>query len=205
MSSVDKLALQKQGAAELVERARNYDQNAMAMLKEVADNAARGDATAQSALTQVKAYIAAHPAQEVESTADPSGESARCLGVLKDPRNAPATVLKALANLPAVGVKEDVTTACSILAVGPALTGEYLAALCEAAGPWKSTVKFGIECAGDEDKLGQANREVTPKGGAGYLCAGHCLGMAARIQQAAAGNVGAIGPEVAWEMGAAGS
>jgi hypothetical protein len=204
VSSVDKDALQKQGASELVERARNFDQNSMAILKEVADNAARGDPTAQSALAHVKRYIAEHPVQDSESTADPHGESARCLGVLKDPRNAPATVLKALANLPTVGVREDVTTACSILAVGPALTGEYLAAICEAAGPWKSTVKFGIECAGDEAQLGQANREVTPKGGAGYLCAGHCLGMAARIQQAANGNVGAIGPEVAWEMGAAG-
>jgi hypothetical protein len=201
MSTADKTALQRQGAAELVQRARNFDQNSMAMLKEVADNAARGDPTAQSALRHVKEYIATHPAEEAIEAMGITDEAARALGVLKDPRNAPATLVKALATLPTVGVKEDVTTACSILAVGPLLTDEVLSSLCAAAGPWKSTVAFGIECAGDEGKLAAANREVTPHGGAGYLCAGHCLGMARRIQEAASGNVAAIGAEVAWEMG----
>jgi hypothetical protein len=210
MSAADQAALQKQGAAELVLRARNFDQNAMAMLKEVADNAAKGDPVAASALEHVKAYIAAHPAEESgeidaphlgRTESLPGSGSARSLGILKDPRNAPETLVKALAEIPRVGVREDVTTACSILAVGPTLTDEVLSALFEAAGPWKSTVAYGFENAGDEARLAEANRSVTPHGGAGYLCAGHCLGMARRIQEAARGHVAAIGAEVAWEMG----
>jgi hypothetical protein len=197
----DRIALQRQGAAELVQRARNYDQNAMAILKEMADNAARGDAVAQSALVQVKAYITAHPAEATSEGSPPSEDVAYCLGILKDPRNAPQNVLKALATLPAAGTEEDVSTACAILAVGPPITDELITALLEAAGPWRPTVLYGFQCAGDKARLAEMNREVTPRGGAGHLCAGHCLGMARRIQEAAAGNVAAIGADVAWELG----
>jgi hypothetical protein len=197
----DRAALQRQGAAELVSRARNYDQNAMAMLKEMADNAARGDSVAKSALVEVQSYIANHPAEGPEEGSPPSSDVAYCLGVLKDPRNAPAAILKALATLPAAGTEEDVSTACAILAVGPPITEELVTAVLEAAGPWRPTVLYGFQCAGDKDRLAGMNREVTPRGGSGHLCAGHCLGMARRIQEAAAGNVSAIGADIAWELG----
>lgn len=189
--------LQRKGAAELVIRARHFDQNSMGILKEMAKNAERGDPVAMSGLAQVKAYIARHPAEDATLTED----AAYSLGVLKDPRNPPEAVLKALCTLPSVGCKEDVKTACAILAIGPAVTDEFVDSLCNAAGPWKSTVMYGYNNAGDDGKLAVANQELSPHGGAPYLCAGHCVGVARRIQETAAGNPGALGGPVAWEVG----
>jgi hypothetical protein len=190
------MVMQKRGAAELVVRARLFDQNAMAILKEMAANAERGDPTARAGLAQVREYIRRHPAEDSTLTDD----AAHALGVVKDPRNPPQAVLTALGSLPSVGCKEDVKTACALLAIGPAVTEEYVSAFCDAAGPWKETVLYGYNNAGDDVKLATAARELGREG-AGPLCAGHCLGMAQRIQQVAAGEPGALGGPVAWEVG----
>ena len=197
MSAETRIDLQRKGAAELVIRARHFDQNSMGILKEMAANAAKGDPVAMSGLAQVKLYIARHPAEDSTLTS----EAAHALGVVKDPRNPPQAVLSALGSLPSVGCKEDVKTACAILAIGPALTDEYVKAFCDAAGPWRDTVLYGYNNAGDDAKLGVANQELSPHGGAPYLCAGHCIGVARRIQETAAGNPGALGGPVAWEVG----
>jgi hypothetical protein len=197
VSAHDRIEMQKRGAAELVIRARHFDQNSMAILKEMATNAANGNPTAMSALAQVKEYIRRHPAEDTTLSED----AERALGIVKDPRNPPQAVLTALGSLPSVGCKEDVTTACAILAIGPAITEEYVSAFCDAAGPWKETLLYGFNNAGDTEKLGVANAELAAHGGSGPLCAGHCLGMAKKIQSIAAGDVAAVGGAVGWEVG----
>ena len=198
MSASDRVTMQRRGAAELVVRARHYDQNAMAMLKEIAANAAKGDPVASSALEQVKLYIARHPTESVVTE-----EASHALGVLKDPRNPPQALLSALGSLPSVGCKEDVQAACAILAIGPEVTEEYVQEFCSAAGVWKDTLLYGIQNAGDDEKLGMALSELGPKGGAPALCAGHCIGMAKRLQAASHGDVAALGNPVGWELSGA--
>jgi len=186
---------QAQGAAELVRRARFYDQNAMAMIQEVANNARRGDPRAQSGLREITKYIEQHPVE-----APLSEGAARALGVLKDPRNTPDQVVDALNQLPSQGCKDDVLAACVILGTGPALTDEWVAQACEGAAEWRDVFLFAVDSAGDDEALGTAMREVGPAS-APYLCAGHCVGMARKIQRALSGLPEAISPGVAWEMG----
>ena len=189
-------ANQKQGAAELVKRARLYDQNAMGMLATMAENAKSGDPTAISGLSEVKRYIESHP------TDAPLSDSAKqILGVLREPGNPPGAVTQALTALPRSGCKDDIFAACVILALcQPVSDDSWVAAAAESAGPAKDVMLFAVENAGDEDLMEPAKRKVGTAG-IGPLCAGHCIGMARRIQAAAEGDVSALGSDIGWELG----
>lgn len=189
------IADQKQGAAELVRRARFFDQNAMAMLKEIRENADRGDPKAKSGLREVMRYIDEHPLE-----APLSEGAARALGTIKDVRNTPGTVVDALGMLPGQGCKDDVLSACVILGMGPPLTDEWLAQACEHAAEWKDTFLFAVDNAGDDEALGSALRDVGPRS-APYLCAGHCVGMGRKIHAALRGQPEVLSEGIAWELG----
>lgn len=186
---------QKQGAAELVRRARFFDQNAMGILKEMRENADRGDVRARGGLREVMSYIDNHPVE-----APLSEGAARALGTIKDPRNVPSTVVDALGSLPGQGCKDDVLAACVIMGLGPPITDEWLAQACEHAGAWKDTFLFAVDNAGDDEALGTAMREVGPAS-APYLCAGHCIGMGRKIRMALEGQPEALSEPIAWELG----
>jgi hypothetical protein len=61
MADGKEIQAMKQGAEELVLRAREGDQNAMAMIASVAQNAKRGDKRAQMSVRLLQQYIQAHP------------------------------------------------------------------------------------------------------------------------------------------------
>ena len=186
---------QKQGAAELVRRARFYDQNAMGILKEMKENTDRGDFRSRGGLREVMGYIKAHPIE-----APLSEGAARALGVVKDPRNTPDRVVDALGMLPGQGCKDDVLAACVLLGAGPPITDEWLTEACTHVAEWKDTFLFAVDNAGDDEALGTAMREVGPAS-APYLCAGHCIGMARKIRFALDGQPEALSDGIAWELG----
>lgn len=186
---------QKRGAAELVRRARFYDQNAMGIIDEVRVNAERGDPKAQSGLREIMGYIKAHPVE-----APLSEGAARALGVVKDPRNLPGHVVDALGALPGHGCKDDVLAACVLLGVGPPITDDWLAEACAHVGAWHDTFLFAVQNAGDDEALGSAMRDVGPAS-APYLCAGHCIGMGRKIRAALEGQPEALSEGIAWELG----
>lgn len=186
---------QRRGAAELVRRARLYDQNAMAMLQVMAENARAGNKKSQAALEEVQGYIRAHPIDVPVSEG-----AARALGYLKDPQNPPSVVLDALASLPEVGCKDDITAACVVLGCGPELTDQYVLEMCQGAGEWRDTFLYGLNQSGNEDALGAA-REGLPVEGQGALCAGHIIGMGRRLQAAMKGYPEALSEGIAWEVG----
>ena len=186
---------QKRGAAELVRRARFYDQNAMGIIDEVRKNAAAGDPKAVSGFREIMAYIRSHPVE-----APLSEGAARALGTIKDPRNTPDRVVDALGMLPGQGCKEDVLAACVILGAGPPITDEWLTEACAHVAEWKDTFLFAVDNAGDDEALGTAMREVGPAS-APYLCAGHCVGMGRKIRAALEGQPEALSEGIAWELG----
>jgi hypothetical protein len=186
---------QKRGAAELVRRARFYDQNAMAIIDEVRSNAERGDPKARSGFREIMDYIRAHPVE-----APLSEGAARALGTIKDPRNTPDKVVDALGMLPGQGCKEDVLAACVLLGAGPPITDEWLTEACTHVAEWRDTFLFAVDNAGDDEALGTAMREVGPAS-APYLCAGHCVGMGRKIRAALEGQPEALSEGIAWELG----
>jgi hypothetical protein len=186
---------QQRGAAELVERARLYDQNAMGILQEMSKNAASGNQTAVTALAQVKGYISEHPAPS-----EVSPEAAQVLGACKHAGNPPGQLLKALSRLPEVGGADDILAACACVALSHDLTDEWVACFCKAGGPESEEVlRWAVGNAGDPRAMSEARKQVGPSG-EGTLCAGHVIGMALRIQRAANGEF-ALGKEVNWELG----
>lgn len=119
MPAID-VAQQKVIAADLVIRARQFDQNAIGMLDAIRKSALAGSPAAKSAMVIIKAYIAANPVANNPNVGfgqDPSriAKADYVLGVLKDRGNALEDKCIVLTKLPSVAVNEDVCGACVIL------------------------------------------------------------------------------------------
>jgi hypothetical protein len=191
---------QKDGAKELVERARAGDQNAMAMLQMVGDNARKGVPAAKSAALQVKAYISDNPAP-----LEHWEEGAHIIGVLKNPDNSDEDVFSTLLLLPQFEDARLVNTACVVLSMGDPWTRERIHALdsvLEAGGDQQHAFRMGVEKSGDANFMRQTFRSM-PAELSGFLCAGHCIGMAHKLQAVRqnGASVGLLCRDVEWELG----
>src|ERR1700690_838147 len=190
---------QSDGAAQLVERARAGDQNAMAMLQMVGDNARAGSPKAKSGFGAVQRYIADHPAPLSNWE-----EGAQIIGVLKNGDNSDEDVFETLLSLPRYQDSNLIQTACVVLSMGPNWDNPRVHALdglLEPQSPPQSAFRMGLENAG-EPVIKTASRQMPPEP-EGYLCAGHCIGMARKIQimRDPSSPVGILCKGVEWELG----
>jgi hypothetical protein len=190
---------QNEGAMQLVERARAGDQNAMGMLSEIGKNAQLGNSRAKSAYSLIVEYCRTHPV----NNAIMGAEAQEALGVLKQPDNPIDQILNVLCSLPVIGDPLCIQAACVLLANGPqwnkARTKQADQLL---AGAERNLFRFGVENSSDSSKI-QPVAKTIPQQGIGFLCAGHCIGTARRIQLARLPQVpvSVLSPEVGWELG----
>lgn len=190
---------QQEGAKQLVERSRAGDQNAMAILYKVGENARAGDPKAKQSYDLIMKYIKDHP-----NGSDPlilGAEAKQALGVLKDPSNDDPDIIDVLCSLPIIGNGLAIQTACILLGNGPAWTKARVKQVdSNIPGGEQDIFRFGYS-DGVQSKQPLANK--LPQKSVGYLCAGHCIGIARRIQLARLKQVpvSIISPEVGWELG----
>jgi len=121
-------------AQELVNRAREGDQNAMALIRRTSDSAGRGSRKAKNAYTMIMSYIREHPIVSIPEHALPkhdkvSGEVADAIGCLCDHMSAdwidnPQNLGYVFA-LPSGG-NAGLMAGAVILADGPDLTDERI-------------------------------------------------------------------------------
>jgi hypothetical protein len=112
----------EEGAQQLVERARQGDQNAIAMICQVRDNAKKGIAQARQGYTAIESYIKAHPAQSIpsfgEELANNSASDSMAIDMMAGfGEDYIATIKDKTAPLAAVSIPKAVVT----LANGPSL------------------------------------------------------------------------------------
>jgi hypothetical protein len=196
--SVDSTTMQSQGAEQLVERARAGDQNAMAILAMVGANARKGVPKAKSALCAVDLYIKDHPVP-LSNWA----EGAEVIGILKNPDNPDEGLLDTLLTLPEYEDARLVHTAAVVMSLGRPWTKPRIHNLdAQMSHEERRPFRFGIENAGDARKMGQAMQGID-ENLAGFLCAGHVIGMARKIQMIRRPEipVGILCKDVEWELG----
>jgi hypothetical protein len=191
---------QTEGAAELVERARAGDQNAMAMLAMVGERAREGVPKARSAFGAVQKYISEHPAP-----LDQWEEGAQLIGVLKNPENPDDGIFETLLSLPQYQDARLINTACVVLSHGYPWSKERIHgidALMEAGSDPQRQYRFGIAHAGNGRMIGPAMSEL-PDELVGFLCAGHCIGTARKLQLLRRPDTspGILCKDVEWELG----
>lgn len=187
---------QAKGAEELVKRSRLFDQNAIAMISVVRQNAMQGDKTAKSAFDAIMHFIKKNPVK-----LPPNPDAAYILGILKHPDNSAEVILSHLEQLPYVGDPDDVLGACVILGRGRPLNNAAIAAFleCFADDITKQVFCFGLQNAGTE----KVSPSAVPDEYIGLLCAGHCIGMGRKIQLAKMKNVplSTVSALIGWELG----
>jgi hypothetical protein len=191
---------QEQGARELVERARAGDQNAMAILQMVGENARQGQPKARAAEGAIKRYIADNPAPLTNWA-----EGAEVIGILKNPENPDDGLFETLLTLPQYEDARLVSTACVVLSHHEPWTKGRIHALDSLMEPGcdeQRQFRMGVEGAGEARVLGPAIRSLPPEL-QGFLCAGHCLGTARKLQLARRADVPltALCRDLEWELG----
>jgi len=179
MSMPIDVAKQQAIAADLVVRARQFDQNAIGMIDAIAQSAKAGSKVAQSALGFIKMYIARNPVRGAPVAPVVSGDPELVdviLGVLKAP-NALEDKLFCLAKLPTVATNEDVCAACVILCLCPPIPQGRVAEAAKAVfrGPYMRAFQYGYETP--KVRKGSVPSKLVPA-----AFAGHTVGMAQRIQ-----------------------
>lgn len=184
----------------MVERARAGDQNAMAILQMVGKNARAGQPKARAAFGAVESYIKENPAPLTNWP-----EAAEVIGVLKDYSNEDDALFEALLALPSLEDESLVQTACVVLSHGPPWSRKRIHAIDSMMEPGSDPqrlFRFGVENAGDGQKLGPAIR-ATPSELSGFLCAGHCIGLARKLQLARREDTPptVLCKELEWELG----
>jgi hypothetical protein len=180
-----------------VKRARLGDQNAQGYLQELGDHARKGAPWAQAPQKVVLAYLAQNP---VES-ADIGAESGGALSALTVPLD-PDGLLKALCFLPHAGDCGTLEAAIVLLCHGPGVSTGKIGEL-QARVPQQNLPAFrqGLAFAGEDETI-DAMAKIDP-GNLSYLCAGHCLGMARRIQQVRDGApFDTFSADIGWELDA---
>jgi hypothetical protein len=188
---------QREGAKDLVERARLGDQNAMAILEEMGKNARNGNAKARSAYSIVMEYIRRNPVETVIGV-----EESNVLGVLKDPANPIDQLLSALTKIPALGSQNLINVACVILADTTPWNDQNCATAdkCLNGAP-QSLFRYGFTFSNRGASIQQVV-DTMPEA-VGFLCAGHCIGTARKIQMIRHRNAPLVilSPDIGWELG----
>lgn len=186
----------------LVDRGRCGDQNALATIEEVRKNAHGGMRKAQESLRVILAYMSENPVKPTTL----GTETSMALGALRDPGLDPQNILRILCFLPHSGDTGALEAACVILAGGPPMSVDRVKALDEQViPPLKPPFHFGLEAAGDDNLFGggDGSHGAPPHDPVqvGYISAGHCIGLARRIQQVRGGApFEMISPELGWEL-----
>lgn len=191
-------------AAELVDRARDGDQNAMALLQRVGENARRGVPRAQVAFSLCQEYMNTHGPNTF------GAERRQVRGLLGTVSNAIKTRAEPLeyssalhALLPGILSVVDPSDAAVIIANGPQLYGkdnERLSAIL-AAFPTDDERK-AFTSGASTDYVEKALQKVTPP--LKPACAiGYIVGLARRIQLVRLPEtpISAFSKDVAWELG----
>jgi hypothetical protein len=191
---------QEQGARELVERARAGDQNAMAILQMVGENARKGQPKARAAEGAIQRYIADHPAPLTNWA-----EGAELIGILKNPENPDDGIFETLLSLPQYEDARLVSTACVVLSHHEPWTKGRIHAIDSLMDPGSDEqrqFRMGVEGAAESRVLGPAIRSLPPEL-QGFLCAGHVLGTARKLQLARRADVPltALCRDLEWELG----
>jgi len=190
---------QEAGARDVVERSRLGDQNAVAIIRDVAKNAAAGSPKAKTAYAYIEDYIKAHPAPSKFSA-----EDGQKLGVLKAlDKNHPRVVVPVLMSLPESGNTDLINTASVMLAqTKPWNTNKVKAVAGCFDGENLEIFRFGFESGSNSKHLRQATAQMAPAQ-IGVLCCGHCVGMARKLQLARLPQVpvSILGDMIGWEMG----
>jgi hypothetical protein len=187
------------GAQSLAERSRYGDQNAMGMIEQIRKNAEGGSDVARNSYAIILQYIQEHPAEGAQVGA----ETAQALGVLKDPDIDPPTLLRALCFLPQCGDPGAIEGAICILSFGPAINTARIAEVSKVVPPTSlPTFKYGLANAADQKALAPVQAQVNGPD-MGYLCAGHAMGTARRIQLARmpASKPAVLGADIGCEFG----
>ena len=210
----------EKGAEDLVIRARNGDQLAMATLNEIRKAAQRGNQKAQMGFEAVKAYIQKNPTEAnrkaMEKDVRISGEARQVLKDLRkvtkkssmmgaenasvpDPATARDTCIIVLA-LPTVGGERALNAGCVLLANGPKLTDARIRQIGEAIKDESMRAYFyryivNYCPTGREPEL-PSQLDAIAK-------AGRVIGQARALQIARLPNspVGLVSPNVGWELG----
>lgn len=178
-----------------VRRARLGDQNAQGWLQQLGDRARAGDTWAQAPYKTALAYMEANPAAPI----DVGAESGGALSALTLPLD-PDALLTALCFLPHAGDSGTLEAAIILLCHGPDIGTPRIGEL-QARVPPQNLPAFrqGLAFAG-EDETVDAMAKVDPAN-LSYLCAGHCIGMARRLQQIRDGApFDTLSADIGWEL-----
>jgi hypothetical protein len=191
---------QKEGAKQLVERARAGDQNAMDTLYMVGHNARLGNPTAKSAFGLIQKFISENPAKEIKIGF--GAEEKKALGVIKEQSNDIGTVLGVLFQLPMMGSDVVIPASCVILSFWPNWTKGKVAAIESNIGADAERNLFHFGIVGDPSQVRPIAKKLPPEA-IGLLCAGHCIGTARKIQFARLPNVPpkVLSDDIGWELG----
>jgi hypothetical protein len=183
---------------DLVDRGRHGDQNALGMIEEVRKNAHGGLQRAKESWKVLMAYMQANPVR----SATVGAQTGAALSALREPGLDPQTILRILCFLPHSGDPGALEAACVILSSGPPMSTDRVRALDEQViPPLKPPFHFGLEEAGNDGIFGGEGQPGPDPVHVGYICAGHCLGIARRIQQVKGGApFEMLSPEVGWEL-----
>jgi hypothetical protein len=191
-------------AAELVDRARDGDQNAMALLQRVGENARKGVPRAQVAFSLCQEYMNTHGPNtfgaERTQVRGLLGTVSNAIKVRKEPLEY-STALHAL--LPGILTIVDPSDAAVIIANGPQLYGKDNARLTAilAAFPTEDERKAFTAGASTDHvniALQKVSHPLKPACAIGYI-----VGLARRIQLVRLPEtpISAFSKDVAWELG----
>lgn len=205
----DQLAISQLQAsvAQTVSRAREGDQNAMAILSLMGERARKGNPRALTAAKAVEAYIRANPYRRIEIGQDPISSEFEESPVLKSiakEAEGPAYALALAVQLPCAP-----RTMATVLTLvhGPALTQSLLVEVAEG-------IEEEDEGAGEiflsgadrshDDKAIFSQARAMPEEKSNVLLAGRLAGMARTIQAVCMGQWSekAMSKNIAWELGA---
>lgn len=171
------------------------------ILANVEKNAALGNAKAKSAYQYIVDYMKDHPIKPQMGEDD-----SQKLGILRAVDSNPLPiVIGVLRSLPSSGHPDVIGAACVALSKGAAWNGKRVQTINSCfGGEEQRFFQFGLANGGKQPIPRNVDQSQI-----GAICAGHCIGVARRIQlmrlpNATIGSLakqGLIHPAMAWELG----
>jgi hypothetical protein len=183
---------------ELVDRARHGDQNAMATMVRVRENAKKGVAKAQQALQYMLAYAQGHVRAGKGASGSATVHGAP-LKKLKSKAVKAQTARDYVIVVYEAPACESLECAAEILSRGPTVAGETLSLIGATFGsdPEKQAFQYGV--MGPPEGVRKGLKTVRPPF-ARAMRTGYVMGRAGRLQAARNGNIAALSRRAAWEL-----